>query len=458
MSPDPTRPDVFLEQDSTRVVNTLDLATQTNQGRARIRVEPTTATVTALTGGNQSGGAVTVRNERGDTVSRLDTGAGAGRVELRDKNVVEGITLRTNNGEGELRLHDETAPVVELASDQERGRVKINRSDGENRVLAAVSSFQNERGAGLLELKNDDGFTTFRLRGRDGALELQNPPEVEGDDDPINFEGGDLVLQDWWDEGERDVYVHATGNENSAYGTEQGNRPRIFLDGRRARVELGREELGGNREAVAGRIKLRFGFGTGDNTTLEAWAGTPSSADQGRVGEITLRKNEQGTLHHKGSLGSSSEGVDLTAGGGATAVLVDTTGTVRTRQSVDEEALPKVGPRFYGYQIVVPQGDTATFDITLADDTTTDVQFGDEQTTGYELRGTLEADPDVNATLQFDTSAAGTSSTTVTVEGDVVWNQQYETQLNGALPTGDYDFRLEGASSGRSVTGLLTID
>lgn len=459
MAQKPTRPDLFLERDSTRVVNTFDVAAADSEQRSRIRVEPTTASVTAKSGAQRDGGAVTVRNEQGDTVSRLDSRGGSGRVELRDENTIKTVTVGSNRDGGELLVFNDHAVTAALTSEQQRGRVEINERDGGNRVLAAVSSIQNEKGAGLLELKNSDGYTTVRFRGRDGVLELQNPPEGTDEDSLIDFEGGDLILQDWWDDGERDIYVHATGNDNSTYGIQAGNRPRIFLDGRNATVELGREELGDNREAVAGRIKLRFGYGTGDNTTLDARTRKTGSADQNRTSEISLRMNENGVLNQKGAIASGAGGIQVSDATGGTAMVVDTSGTVTTGQDINEESIPKEGPRYVGYQIVVKQGDTATYEFTLADDAKTTVRFGDEATTGYELRGTVQADPDVTATVRFDTGAAGDANAqTVSVDGDVIWNQQYETTLNGSLPTGDYDFVIEGATSGRSGRGLLTVE
>ena len=459
MTQQPTRPDLFLERDSTRSVNTFDVAAAGSETMSRIRVEPTDASVTARSGSQRDGGAVRVHNEQGDTVSRLDSRDGSGRVELRDENATRTVTLGSNRDGGELLVLNDRAVTAALTSEQQRGRVEINDRDGENRVLAAVSSIQNEQGAGLLELKNSDGYTTIRLRGRDGVLELQNPPDGADEDDLIDFEGGDLVLQDWWDEGERDIYVHATGNDDSVYGVQDGNRPRIFLDGRNATVELGREELGDNREAVAGRIRLRFGYGTGDNTTLDAKTRKTGASNQDRASEISLHLNENGVLNRKGTVASSASGVTVADATGATAMLVDTMGTVTTAQRINEESIPKEGPRYVGYVVVVTRGDTAAYEFTLGDDATTTVRFGDEATTGYELRGTVQADPDVTTTVGFDTGAAGDpNAQTVSIDGDVIWNQQYETTLNGALPTGDYDFVIEGATSGRTARGVLTVE
>lgn len=122
-------------------------------------------------------------------------------------------------------------------------------------------------GSGTLTLTNRQsgsagGRESVLLDGTDSTLELSTTPEGQGGDtrDEERYGGGELVLQSETD-ADADIQVHAQGEPGSKYGVDDGNRPRIYLNGPRATLELGRHRVGSDRPSKEGAATIRSEYG-----------------------------------------------------------------------------------------------------------------------------------------------------------------------------------------------------
>jgi len=202
------------------------------------------------------------------------------------------------------------------------GRIKLFDTSKTDPSLVATTT---SGGGGELRLTDDQGTTTCHAVGNSGTLLLSGTPETLDGQTKSAYGGGELVLQEWGQSGQRDVHVHATGEEASDHGVDAGNRPRIVLDGPEAKLELGRHELGPERPAASGRMRLRDDQG---ETLLELRARARNDS------EASLFWSDGTDRELRGRIRATRQGLVVYDAGGREALIIGPAGEVLTRRSV----------------------------------------------------------------------------------------------------------------------------
>lgn len=430
-----TKPDIFLEMDSTRVVGPLDIATKDTPRMTRISADPSKASVT-LSDGNLKLGSATL-SSAGSTPSG---DGGALWLEGDRPNNDVTITFDDYNGEGQFDLSGGSVPdagvkvySVDSVSRKTGGVIRIHDVNHGDAVEMTIG----EAAAGRVRVRGSDTQGVV-LGGNDAVAELTGGPSTEN-----TPRGGDLLIRRWptgsevsGDPEPNDVHVHATADPNSDYGRPT-NPPRIFLDGPNAAVELGRKGVDSFRKGKNGRFKLRHGMGGSTNTMLEGGVTTPSGSSSDRYPELVFRRGDQGTLETTGAVRAESRGlVFYDAGTGSNqnaALIVQKNGTVATRFPIQQGAIPKVGPRLPRVDFQVSQGNTAEIPFEAGDDNSIDWKI--ENSNGLLLsEGTIDRQggTDLRMTLTVDTSGGGG----VALKGD--WTLTVSKALSNQMSPGRY--------------------
>lgn len=242
----PVEPDIILKRDTTRFIERLDLvAADVSMLNQSIRLDPDEAATTLYKRSNEQRPGISLETSEGTEIAAFDhEGRDRTSLELTEQEGDQAVHLTSELGAGTLSVMNGGTVRTELTSvldDQNRGGgfVSVHDEDGTERVIARADPAEdaNEISSGVLEVTNPDGNVTGRLVGADATLELTGARKGSGE---VVLIGGKQTESD-------DVAVHVTGvetdetSETNESVVEPDNRPRIRLDGRNARLELGRE-------------------------------------------------------------------------------------------------------------------------------------------------------------------------------------------------------------------------
>lgn len=432
--------DIVLESDTTRVVDSLDVVSaDVSESDQSIRVDPNDSTVTLYGRTGDQRPTVGVEAADGTSVATFEyDGTTTTRLELAERGGDQTVTATSENGAGTLTVSRDDTVRTTLGSvrdDRNRGGglVSVHDEEGTKRVVARADPAGPERSSGVLEVGNADGNVTGRLVGADAALELTGARDGAGE---VVLVGGSQAEGD-------DVYVHVTGATPEESMVAADNRPRVRLDGRNARLELGRRELGPNREPVAGRVDVLTGINGTAEPLLSLHTG---NAGNTRFGRVTFHRRDGGSRTRSGAI-EASDGLVFND-----AMRVDEQGGVHANGPFAQNLEPG-GPILWTDAPVAAVGETVELELTLGDggSATVEIRHGSE----YELLAPIEAtgsasgEPDARVHLQFHTNRAGDpSSQTLTVDGDAVVDadDQYydETAPSGSISPGRYECLVEG--------------
>lgn len=376
------RSDIVLGNNKTEVVGPLDIRdeiigvvgiTDTPGGTERIRFDGVNGNVN-VGGGNQKG-IIRVRDPTGDTTLTAEGAANGGELLLRNSSQTPVVEVRSandggfvsvndknnnahgdlwaSNGQSILRVGAQNGGDIDIRTD-DGGEMTIRDSDSDLTVElksdnGGLINLRNKRASqvvtasatpdgGRLEINTRTGRTSCTLDGEDAALLLTGQPEQGPEDiERQRFGGGELVLRQGIDLS--DLHVHARGERDSDYGVDAGNRPRIYLDGPEATLELGRKQQHQQAEAVSGQIILRDTYNT---ELLEANAESPTHSGSGRhASEVVFRHGDSsGTVTGAGgAIRSHGDGLMFYDARGNEALFIANTGEILTAQRINEGAL-----------------------------------------------------------------------------------------------------------------------
>lgn len=314
-------PELHLKSDHVRAIHDLDVAT-TPTGEANVSLNPETATV-SLGGSNPDAtGAVSVGNASGDEVARLSGTDDAGSLELSDagSRAFMKLDAAANNQTSEIEVLEGGDVRARVENTNTGGRVAV-RNSMQSAPAVDVRATQN---GGRVSVTNMGGSLAGELRGEDASLFLNH-------DQQSGFDaagGGELVIGDM---DSRDIHVHATGKFRGTYGLENGNRPRILLQGPEATIELGRGEQDSPGPAKRGQAVLRDDRG---EKLLEL------RATQDSRSEVVFRWSDGGSAVLRGTIEAVEDGLMFSDANGDDALLIATNGEIRTAaSSIDEGGL-----------------------------------------------------------------------------------------------------------------------
>jgi len=285
--------DIVLERNSTRVVDTLDIATGPSRS-PEVTIDPSNASVSAgeailrrfaLTQSGddvvkgvaeRGGGRLDVLSADSDARIRLTATGSNGELSMDSANGAEDVvSINATNGNGEVSLKtplnsDPVTITADTTSDYLTGGggMVLRHKRTNNKQVTAVTK---DPSGGLVTVHSEGGKRTCSLDGDDAALVLAGLPEQNrGDQMDPSFGGGELVLQRGVDT--PDIQLHAKGERDSDYGNEGPNnqQPRILLDCPEATAELGRPTQSPEAEAVSGSLHLRGLKNQADRPLFEA--------------------------------------------------------------------------------------------------------------------------------------------------------------------------------------------
>lgn len=318
-----------LESNRSRAVGDVDVSSGRDTD-ANVSLQPDSATVTVGGGSPANGGTVTVRDPSDTEDVGVLTGAnGSGRLELSDSDGDSIVTLDADRGtQTTVEVSNGDNPTARLDNVTAGGRLRIYDPYRSEPVVVAETTVNG----GKLSLRDDTDRTTCELFGRDGALLLSGTPEVNTENDFSNeaplYGGGEFVIQDWA-KSDNDIHVHATAEQDSDYGVDADNRPRIFLDGTRATLELGRHETKAGNPPRNGTIIVRDEQG---HALLEM------SANERKSAEVRFSHSDDGQAKLRGYIEAQKDGLAIYDAGGKKAMLVTTTGEIKTRKTVTTDS------------------------------------------------------------------------------------------------------------------------
>jgi hypothetical protein len=285
-----------------------------------------TGTIDIGPGESGAAGDAAVEHESEDlTVGQLSARKGAGSLKLRNGNGTQTVSLDASADAGKIELKRGSASdpdtTVTFGDTTDGGEFTVYDTP---RNEAVVEGDVVPSGDGRLRLSDDAGRTTCRLLGSEGALVLSGPKESRSDGslEDRAFGGGELIVQE--EATTRDIHVHATAETDSDYGVDAGNRPRVFLDGPSATLELGREKVDADREAVSGNLILRDDRGS-QLLTFNA---------VNEAGVVGFSWADDESVTACGSIAAVEDGLMVSAGSGTDALLITKLGEIQTASSI----------------------------------------------------------------------------------------------------------------------------
>lgn len=310
--------ELHLKSDHVRAIHDLDVAT-TPTGEANVSLNPESATVTLGGSNPDATGAVSVGNASGDEVARLSGTDDAGSLELSDSASTTFLKL-------DAAAQNQTSEIEVLQGGDVRARVENTTDGGRVAVRNSMQSapavdMRATQNGGRVDVTNMGGSIAGQLRGEDASLFL-NHNQQSGFD---AAGGGELVIGDM---DSRDIHVHATGKFRGSYGLENGNRPRILLQGPEATVELGRGEQGSGAPAKRGQVIMRDDRG---EKLLEL------RATQNSRSEVVFRWSDGGSAVHRGTIEAVEDGLMFKDATGNDALLIANNGEIRTAAATIDE-------------------------------------------------------------------------------------------------------------------------
>jgi len=310
--------ELHLKSDHVLAVNTLDVATDQNSD-PNVSVHPDSGKID-LGGGNPSAtGEIDVRNKSGRSVATLGGNDEAGFLALSDKSGDEVIRLdASSSGTNEISVVDGTEVAASINNTTLGGSINVrNTMQSEMAVHARA-----DPDGGRLQLSKLGGAFTCKMLGANAALLLEDD-QVQGFD---AAGGGELVIGNTGSSSApKDLHVHASGKFTSEYGLPNNHRPRIYLNGPEATLELGRDQQSSGVEGVNGEVILRDDHG---ESLLELRA-TGSSTS-----EVVFRWTDGSTVEKRGTIRAEQNGLMIRDSNGDEALLITNNGEVRTRKQV----------------------------------------------------------------------------------------------------------------------------
>lgn len=335
------RADIVLEKNSTRVVNTLDVATgqnldpsvhvdPTSQGSIELRDKTTNPTETGVLEADYFGG-VSVRDEKGD-----DTG----QIELEP-----GSSLRLNNPDNTWTVMLDSGPATpNPGRDEYGGGIRLKNTEAESTVI-----LDNAKRGGRLTLRGQSpapsGYVadTCRLRGDDATLVLQGAPKPRqgrdpgtADKDPA-FSGGEIITRQGVEAPHVDATQHRPDNQvfvqgevDSKYRPSETHDPRIWLNGPEATIVVGRGRQHEDAEAVNGGLTLRDEEG-GELLKASARINTaPPGSNKHTQSEVAFDYAVNGTVESTGggAIRACREGLMFLDASGDPAMYIQNDGKV----------------------------------------------------------------------------------------------------------------------------------
>jgi hypothetical protein len=445
--------DIILKQDSTRAVRDLHGVTDGARSTPQITLEPATASVTVTARSDER---AYLRLNNGDLrqLSLLESDDDAGSLLLRDGSASTGnrVTVSLAGARASRPLTVGTAdgnPTVRVTTSRDGTGLDVNDRAGDRAVRVETDPvIQAEDVNSRIEVLDQKEVVTGRLDGEFGALVLDR-----------NGGGGDLVFGTLPSADERDVSIHATADANSVFGLGEGIRPLIDLDGPTGTLSLGRlardrvdtERDNQPGEGADGRLVLLTDGPEPPGTprslrALEAGINWPPDQDMDetskRCGEFVFRaadrqQYESGTITTCGA-----DGLTFQHGDGTPGMRLEDDGSVNTENGVMEGDLPLSDVRIGTSIVEVSTGDVASFQVDVGNLSTVRVQIGDATDSNYELTGTIDGIDGSSTTVEFDTAAAGDTTTdTLSAAGPATVDQSSvtESSLNGSLDLDTYD-------------------
>lgn len=330
------QPVVLVESDRTRAVGRLEgahIRPYKEEIEPSIELDPMASTFTVGGGDGGKGGEIRLKDTGSVSRGVLSAKDSRGRLELRDRTDQPRVTVTADGDSPEhsIRLFSAGNETTRLEHTTQGARLSvIDVLGGENKPLDEIfspghvvegvvdSPSQYQAEAGRLAVKDRLGYPTCQLLGRDGALVLTDREEgtdrtgAEATYGNDAFGGGELVVRtnDTVDDSSPnasdtdDIHVHAKGERDSDYGVDNGNRPRIHLDGPEATVELGRTRIDDDRPGVNGEIHVR-----GENGEVLLEAGTESPLTDENGGKLVFRQSSSGTVEAMGSIAAHEDGL-----------------------------------------------------------------------------------------------------------------------------------------------------
>lgn len=340
----------ILKSDRTEAVGELHVARERRSDNPPIELRPSLPGIVAGRGGDSgAGGEFSVVNPDGSVVGAFHSREGTGTLDIfdEDRNSVRIDSDSEGRGRIQVRRAAGSGPAatddiaVRIHSTDDGGRLSlVGEADRAERLVAAATA-----DGGKLTVKAPEGVPTGQLGGGDASLVLTGIPETPdrftndaGAERSTEWGGGELVVSEYASEvGDedpetvpRDIHIHARAEKNSKYGVDDDNRPRIFLDGPTATLELGRGEVAENRVGLAGGIKVRDSDG---ELVLELDVDTDGGENFGRV--RFLHNDGDGT-EFRGSIRAHPEGLMLYDSTESPALLITQSGAIETREPIEQ--------------------------------------------------------------------------------------------------------------------------
>lgn len=308
--------ELHLKAKHVRAVNRLDVAVD-DTSDPPIQLDPTTASVVVGGGTQSQSGEVVVRNTAGTDVLSLTETDEAGHLEVRDSGA-EPVVVLDGSGQNqtsaiEVRRSGRVAAAVDIGTNG--GRVAVrNTLQSEDAV-----SLEGSGSGGRIAVTKVGGDPTCEIVGEDAAV-LLNDDQQSG---LSAAGGGELVVGNV--NGTTDVHVHATGKFNSTYGLGNGNRPRIYLNGPEASMELGRDRQSNGAESVNGEVVMCDDHG---NPLLELRATNAATS------EIVMRWSDGTSVDQRARIEGGKQGLMIYDANGNEALLIAKNGEIRTAKQV----------------------------------------------------------------------------------------------------------------------------
>jgi len=436
--------DVLLNRDTTTMVRELAVY-DSNPGRDVIQARPADPGLTVRHNADRSRDpGVRLHTKTGGIAATLKLSGQESHLSLGTETagpIVDLDASRTRDGLLQVRSPQAPAPMQAAISTVEAGgRVRIYHDEVSHPGVdvRATQSSRSTPGGGRLALRPREDTPTVALDARDASLVLRG--RASGTPTSGEFSAGpSLVLQQY---ASRDVpenvQIHVSGEQASNYGLDVSNRPRVRIDGYEATVELGRGEAGGRYAGLRGGFNLR-GLSSGStNELLVAEALPGSSAEKSRA-SLLMRNDDGNSLATTAEIESQSDGLQIRDATNSPAVLLDTSGVLKTANAINRTALSNVGPRIVGPVPDIPLGTVGEIELTAGDDSTFTVRIAGGSSPSYTIDATVTPASDARLVLRFDTSAAGSASQTLSIVGDASLSVTSETRLAGSLSTADYE-------------------
>lgn len=333
--------EIILDTDRTEVIGNLTVATD-ESAEPTVTLAPDTPKISVARSGT-----ISIRNTNGDDVASLSADdSGAGLLTVQDGAAT--VTAGSDQQErGLIRVLGDWSDwtAVRIGNNDHGGRVLVRSGPkGIKEASKPVVDLRATDSGGAVTVNTRGGIPTGELRGDDASLVLTGVPEtgggkLSGANTRAEYGGGELLVRTYADEiGDRDPaavpkdnHVHVRAETRSDYGVDAGNRPRVFLDGPSATLELGRGPVDDDREGVAGNLRLRDDQG---EMLLEMQTEVNEVDDS--VGAVDFYHDEDGTAAFRGRIQAHPRGLMIYDANSEPALLVDRNGELLTNRPIQD--------------------------------------------------------------------------------------------------------------------------